>query len=490
MLALLFSFSLCDEVHISERGMYTIPISESSITISFSTKEKNFEICILNPTIFQDERGYTLSSLYANIDSLTVKSISGTKILYLFFASYSKTYGITFVVLDEPNKKYMIDYSKFSSSKKRLDLIVLSYTNCDFEFFGCHTFDYTGDYDFCYINYDVDYVYTDSTQGRNEIFRKITNTRYVWLISGKSISNRESRAHYGVSFLKLSENQIPKLEGYKPGMYHSDGGSINGEYTGFRDNQVLIPPLGEPTEVILSSPGVFFNNQVEERSCVLYISDPTGLKYNGDDISNFILNVKGKELAYDGPPKSIYIVAFMAKNCKYLSILYHAGGYSYWTRTSIPSGQYCLISYDERPHTVTVETDSGKVYSTPRFNSVTSREKVQYPKEPYTTTTAMDNNIQWSGYDPKKRKIGFLSVNSPKVTTETQKLFSVPELQPLVETGSCIGCSPRELESGSSYSGNTARVYLDISSSYNVFISDTRNFVHFNWSHPQKVFKG
>ncbi|EAY08779.1 hypothetical protein TVAG_188660 [Trichomonas vaginalis G3] len=297
------------------------------------------------------------------------------------------------------------------------------------------------------------------------------------------------KSYFGVYFKQYeSTNQIPKPDGYQPGIFHSldIGGSIKGEYTGLKYYQFNIPNLGEFTEVALAPPGIYFSSLIE-KSYLLYLSDTQGLKDNGTDISNFVFVGTGKGLTYDGPNKTIEIVSFAADGCRYLSILYNAGGYSYWSRTNIPSSSFCLISFQHFSHTITVSTDDGNVYPTQRFNSRNKYENRYYGETSYTTEYVIDNNILWRGYDPKKYKIGVISVNTEKVTSETPKIFSVPELPPLVETGSCIGCTPTILQSDDVYTANTDKVYLDISTSSRVFISDTMSFVHFNWFHPLKV---
>ncbi|EAX76072.1 hypothetical protein TVAG_091700, partial [Trichomonas vaginalis G3] len=471
--------------------MSTLQISESITTITFAKPLKITEICILNPTIFKNEYNRILDSNYENIQSLKVKSISGTKTLYILYVTMSRTNGVSFVVLDEPNKRYMIDHSKMTRGVVGYDLIAVSYANCNFEFFGSNIKDYNGAIEAAAIFYEADQTFKQANQAKDEYSRSIYNSRYLWVSSGTTYGDTEHRSHFGLYFERFSNNGMTIPEGYKPGVFNSNeyGRAIFGEYTGFKYNQISVNSIGERKQVTLKSPGVYFNNQREHRIYVVYISNPQGLKYEDKDVTNFVYIKFGKEFSYDSPTRTVTILSFRADQCYYLSILYNAGGYSYWSKTDNAARTSCLISYNDDPHTVTVETDNGNVYTTQRWNSVINTENKYYPKQPYTTQSAIDVNILWDQVDPKRRKVGFVSVNSPKITRETPKLFSVKEILPMVETGSCIGCTMSQLQVDGTYTQNTDKVYLDIKDSSSVFISNTKSFVHFNWSHPQKVIR-
>ncbi|EAY09762.1 hypothetical protein TVAG_414130 [Trichomonas vaginalis G3] len=208
MLSFLIWLSLSNEVTI-DPGLSTLQISESTTIINFSSVAEY--VCILNPNEFMN-----LNSEYTYMKSLDVRTISGTKTLYIFYTEKPSS-NLTFVVLSGKTEANMIKLKDKNWYTINYDFIFLSYTKCDFEYFAINE-------GICTIRYEEDGQLKEITTNSDVSHKTILNSRYIWIRIRKSAF--ESSSEYGVIFKQFSENKIDEPEGYKTGTYSFDRGKV------------------------------------------------------------------------------------------------------------------------------------------------------------------------------------------------------------------------------------------------------------------------
>ncbi|EAX97903.1 hypothetical protein TVAG_059680 [Trichomonas vaginalis G3] len=221
MLSFLLCSSLSSEITI-DPGMSTVEVSYYLTTIKFSTRATY--VCILNPKEFVDVDLNQIKSVYEDINSLDMRADhKETATLYIFYITeYSS--GLTFVVLSGKTEAKLMNFPR-SNGMVNKDLIFLSYTNCDIEYFGTYYKSSSRCIDEYSVYYEENGQLKETVPTRDEDFKTITNTRYVWVRVYKC--PKIANSNYGIIFKQFSENKINEPDGYKPGSYSSsDGGSI------------------------------------------------------------------------------------------------------------------------------------------------------------------------------------------------------------------------------------------------------------------------